>query len=122
MPTSPLLEKQFQFSRMLGLFLFWMAEQGYHWTMGDCWRSSDKLLCPECAEPITYQELLRNNGRSKTLDSKHGSRLAVDLNLFTAEGRLAGPEAYKLLGEKWKALGGKWGGDWTFADYGHFEL
>jgi hypothetical protein len=129
---SPLLERQFQFSRMLGLFLYWMAEQNYYWSMGDCWRSSDKLLCPACAEPITYQELLRNNGRSQTLDSKHASRLAVDLVLFTAEGRLAQGEAYRPLAEKWESLGGKAGFRFGIdpADYGtkvgwdpgHFEI
>ncbi len=120
---SDVLTKQFQFSRTLGLFLAWMAEQGYHWTMGDCWRSTDQLMCPNCADPVSYQELLRYNGRSKTLNSKHNQRLAVDLNLFTSEGTLAKPEQYRPLGEKWKALGGRWGGDFqSFKDWGHFEL
>lgn len=116
-----MLDRQFTFSRMLGLFFFWMAEQGYTWTMGDCWRSTDELLCPHCATGVTYQELLRYNGRSKTLKSKHSDRLAVDINLFK-DGKLAKGEAYQPLGEKWKALGGRWGGDFTFKDYGHFEL
>jgi hypothetical protein len=116
-----LRERQHVFARTMGLFLAWMAEKDYYWTMGDAWRSSDKLLCPECGMPVTYQDLLVNNGRSKTRNSKHADRLAFDLILFTSEGKIAPNEDYQPLGEKWKALGGKWGGDWTMGDFGHFE-
>lgn len=126
-----LRDKQEQFSRTLALFLYWMAEQDYHWTMGDCWRSSDKLLCPNCGTPVSYQELLKYNGRTKTLQSKHADRCAVDLNLFI-DGKLAQAEHYRALGEKWEALGGKWGGRFGVDpsqygvkvgwDPGHFEL
>ena len=110
------------FARTLGIFLHWMAEQDYHWTMGDCWRSTDELLCPHCGTPVSYQELLKYNGRSKVLVSRHNERRAIDLNLFI-DGKLATGESYRPLGEKWKALGGKWGGDFQgFPDYGHFEL
>ena len=74
-----MLEKQFQFSRTLALFLAWMTEQGFTWTMGDCWRSTDELLCPHCGDGVSYQELLKYNGRTKVLRSKHTDRLAVDL-------------------------------------------
>lgn len=128
---SSLLEKQQQFSRTLAVFLYWMAEQGYHWTMGDCWRSTDPLLCPNCGEEVTYQELLRYNGRSKVLTSPHNERRAIDLNLFR-EGKLAKAEEYRPLAEKWEQLGGRAGfrfgvnpheystkAGW---DPGHFEL
>jgi len=117
-----LREKQEIFARTLGIFLNWMAEQNYHWTMGDCWRSTDELLCPHCGTGVSYQELLKYNGRSKTLNSKHNMRLAQDIILFTNDGKMAQPEAYKPLGEKWKSLGGRWGGDFQdFPDWGHFE-
>ena len=117
-----LREKQETFARTLGLFMAWMAEQNYHWTMGDCWRSTDELLCPHCGTGVSYQELLKYNGRSKTLQSKHCDRLAIDLNLFIDEKPAQG-EHYAPLGDKWKSLGGRWGGDFEgFPDYGHFEL
>jgi hypothetical protein len=117
-----LLDDQQVFARTLGLFLAWMAEKDYRWTMGDCWRSTDELLCPNCGTPVSYQELLKYNGRSKTLNSKHNQRLACDINLFV-DGKLAGGDAYRMLGHKWKELGGRWGGDFQgFPDYGHFEL
>lgn len=117
-----MLEKQFQFSRMLGLFFYWLAEKDYHWSMGDCWRSTDKLQCPHCGRSHSYQEILVANGRSKTLNSKHLDRLAVDINLFTKEGKLAPVEDYLPLAEKWETLGGKAGYRFKFVDPGHFEL
>ena len=129
--STPLLDLQKQFSRTAGLFLAWMAESGYTWTMGDCWRSNDPLLCPQCGDQVTYQELLKYNGRTRVLVSKHSERRAMDLNLFV-NGRLAQPEQYRPLGEKWEALGGKWGGRFGVEkgeyatrvgwDPGHFEL
>ena len=106
---TTLRDRQETFARTLALFLNWMLNQGYHWTMGDCWRSTDELLCCQCGMPITYQELLRFNGRSKTLQSKHADRLAIDLNLFI-DGKMATPDQYRPLGEKWEQLGGRWGG------------
>jgi hypothetical protein len=126
-----LREKQEIFARTLGIFLNWMAEQNYTWTMGDCWRSTDELLCPHCGTGVSYQELLKFNGRSKVLVSKHTERLAIDLNLFV-DGKRAEPEQYRPLAEKWESLGGRagfrFGVDPTdYAtkagwDAGHFEL
>jgi len=128
---TPLLDRQQTFARTLALFLHWMATQGYAWTMGDCWRSTDELLCCHCGTPVTYQDLLVSNGRSKVRASAHTERRAVDVNLFV-DGKLATPEQYRPLGEKWEALGGRWGGRFSVdpKDYAekvgwdppHFEL
>ena len=127
-----LLEKQQQFSRTIGLFLAWMAEQNYHWTLGDAWRSTDPLKCPHCKAEVSYQELLRYNRRSQVLHSKHNDRLALDLILLHDIGEVASPEDYRPIGLKWEALGGKWGGRFGVMkqdynsfigwDPGHFEL
>lgn len=126
-----LREKQEVFARTLGLFLAWMAENNFHWTMGDCWRSTDENPCPHCGTPVSYQDLLVYSGRSKTRNSKHCDRLAVDLNLFVND-KSAPIEAYRTLAEKWESLGGRAGfrfgvdpkdyatkAGW---DPGHFEL
>lgn len=128
---TPLRDRQETFARTLAVFFPWMLEQGYHWTLGDAWRSTDELLCSHCGTPVTYQELLRYNGRSKTLQSKHTDRLAIDINLFIND-KLASPEDYRPLGEKWEQLGGRWGGRFSVdpKDYAtkigfdppHFEL
>ena len=117
-----MLEKQFTFSKMLGFFFQWMAEKEYHWTLGDCWRSTDKLSCPHCGREHSYQELLVYNKRSKTTNSKHLDRLAVDIILFTKEGKMSPVEDYLPLAEKWESLGGIAGYRFKFVDAGHFEL
>jgi hypothetical protein len=42
--------------------------------------------------------------------SKHLDRLAIDINLFTKDRKLAPEADYLPIGEKWESLGGKWGG------------
>jgi peptidoglycan L-alanyl-D-glutamate endopeptidase CwlK len=32
-----------------------------------------------------------------------------------------GPSEYAVLGDEWKRMGGLWGGDFSFKDFGHFE-
>jgi len=47
---------------------------------------------------------------------------ALDLDPVDASGRLQPGSAYAWAGSIWKALGGKWGGDFPgFPDIGHFE-
>ncbi len=127
-----LRERQQVFARTMGLFLAWMAEQGYNWTMGDTWRGTDELLCPHCGTGVSYQELLYYNGRSKVRSSKHNDRMAMDINLFTKDGKLAQGDDYRPLAEKWESLGGRSGfrfgldtNEYANAvgfDPGHFEL
>lgn len=117
-----MLEKQFQFSKMIGQLFNWMAEKEYHWTLGDAWRSTDKLQCAHCGWEHSYQELLVYNHRSQTLNSKHLDRLAVDIILFTPTKALAPAEDYLPLAEKWESLGGIAGYRFKFRDAGHFEL
>ena len=100
-----MLEKQFTFSRMLGLLFYWMAEHGYDWSLGDAWRSGDKLQCCHCGREHSYQELLVYNKRSKAMNSKHLDRLAIDIILFEG-GKPAPAEAYRPIAEKWESLGG----------------
>lgn len=128
---TPLRDRQLTFARTLALFLAWLVEHGYDVTVGDAWRSTDELLCCHCGTPVTYQDLLVSNGRSKVRASAHTERRAIDLNLFV-DGTLASPAQYRPLGERWEQLGGRWGGRFgvdpkDYAekigwDSGHFEL
>jgi len=56
---------------------------------------------------------------TSVLTSKHGSGLAVDLDIVHLD-RVRGMDLWSYLGKWWKYYGGKWGGDW--ADYGHFTV
>ena len=83
---------------------------GMELTFGHVWRD-------------TYtQKHLVEKGLSKTMDSKHLEKLAVDFNLFIEGTYITDIARYKPLGEYWKLLGGRWGGDFEgFPDAGHFE-
>lgn len=127
-----MIEKQFQFSRMLGLLFMWMAEKNMKWVVGDAWRSTDKLPCPHCGREHTYQDLLVFNKKSKTTKSKHCDRCAIDLILFKDGKPQWTGDAYREVGMKWEQLGGTWGGRFGIPkekfdtevgwDPGHYEL
>jgi len=71
------------------------------------------------------------SGKSKTYRSKHLKRLAIDLNLFIDGKYITDKEKYRILGEIWESIGGRWGGRFGVSpedyfikvgwDAGHFE-
>lgn len=95
------------------------TKYSYVVTGGELWR------------PVEMQELYVKTGRSKTMDSQHLNRLAIDLNIFE-NGVLCTHDAVKPLGKFWESLNvrNRWGGSWrgeieagrsTFIDVPHFE-
>lgn len=72
-------------------------------------------------ERTTDQQLIYvRTGRSKTMDSNHIRKCAIDLH-FTKDGKLCYP---KELGDYWESLSpaNSWGGNWnSFKDQPHFE-
>lgn len=105
-------ERQSLFAQLMAEFILWIFEQpGYAVTMGECWR------------PPEMQEIYLQKGLSKTKNSKHIRRLAVDLNLFIGGTYKTDKESYKPLAEKWESMhpdcrsGYRWG-----FDANHFEL
>lgn len=87
-------------------------------TGGELYRTADQ------------QVIYVKTGRSKTMNSKHLQRLAIDLNFFikTPSGELAltyDIPTLQPLGNYWEQLSpGKnsWGGNWkNFKDVPHFE-
>jgi hypothetical protein len=85
----------------------------------------------EVLRPLEMQEIYVRTGRSKTMNSQHIKKLAIDLNLIV-NGKLATREQIKPLGEWWEALdpANRWGGSWRglveskksrFIDAPHFE-
>jgi len=110
-----LSEKQMQFSIMVSKLLIFATEQNLGITLGHAWRDVDT------------QKRLFDQGLSKTMNSKHLDKLAIDLNVFkNKRGHLVwttNVEDYRVLGDYWENhLGGRWGGNFhNFADAGHFE-
>lgn len=67
------------------------------------------------------QRIYVEQGKSKTYDSRHLKRLAVDLYLFINGQIVANP---KWMGDIWESLSpdNQWGGNWTsIFDPNHFE-
>lgn len=94
------VEAQVKFAYMVGDLLCWCRVRGYTVTLGEAFRDPARAV----------------------KGSFHPRRLAIDLNLFVGGIYMRESEAYKVLGDYWKSLGGTWGGDFTRADGNHFSL
>lgn len=92
-------------------------ELGFVVTGGELYRTAEQ------------QKIYMDTGRSKTMNSNHLRRLAIDLNFFVQQGDGALALTYdkgmlQALGDYWEALHehNRWGGNWTsFKDTPHFE-
>lgn len=87
------------------------VDLGYELTGGELLRTPEQ------------QAIYYKNGLSKTLNSRHLQRLAIDLNVFIKGVYRTDKDAFKELSAYWKSLhpdnvsGYEWG--W---DYNHFEM
>jgi hypothetical protein len=96
-----------------------------------------KLTGGELDRTIDQQRIYYSQGKSKTMNSNHLRRLAIDLNVFKDIDK-DGDKDYttrykhvKVLGDYWELLHprNRWGGDWNgndindekFIDTPHFE-
>lgn len=88
------------------------TELGFVVTGGELFRTAEQ------------QQIYIKTGRSKTMNSNHLKRCAIDLNFFK-DGQLTYHiPTLKPLGEYWESLNPKnqWGGHWkSFKDVPHFE-
>lgn len=83
----------------------------------------------ELERKIEMQEIYIRTGRSKTMNSMHLKKCAIDLNFFKdVGGRLQltyDTQALKPIGDFWESLRpqkNSWGGNWnSFKDVPHFE-
>jgi hypothetical protein len=78
----------------------------------------------ELHRPLEMQQIYMKTGRSKTMNSMHLKRCAIDLNFFK-DGKLTYDIGLlKPLGTFWESLNprNRWGGNWkSFKDVPHFE-
>jgi len=115
-----LSDKQFLFLKNVGQLIDYAIQHGYKLTFGEAYR------------PQLMQEHYYNTGKSKTLNSQHGKRLAIDFNVFLNGKYTTRYEHVKQLGDFWESLNplNRWGGDWNgndvqdedFIDTPHFEM
>lgn len=99
--------------------------------INQAWEMGYQVRLGEVLRPIEMQEIYVKTGRSKTMDSQHIKKLAIDLVLLR-DGLICTHEQIKPLGQWWQALDEKnrWGGSWRglvesgkshFVDAPHFE-
>jgi peptidoglycan L-alanyl-D-glutamate endopeptidase CwlK len=88
------------------------SERGFTVTGGELYRT------------LEQQQIYIKTGRSKTMNSLHLKRCAIDLNFFI-DGKLTyDVKTLTPLGQYWESLNSKnqWGGFWrSFKDVPHFQ-
>ena len=108
-------EQQFLFTQDVVAFLLFVWEKGWRVTFGEAYR------------PQEMQEIYYKEGKTKTLDSYHTKRLAIDFNFFKPEGHkfelTYAKDELQQFGDYWEYLSeeNRWGGNWNFVDTPHFE-
>jgi len=111
-----LSDSQWLFLQDVAKLINTAEELGFKVTGGELFRTEEQ------------QKIHFDAGRSKTMNSKHRKRLAIDLNFFIeVDGKWKitwKKEDIQPLGEYWEGLSkGKnsWGGFWKFKDVPHFQ-
>jgi hypothetical protein len=115
-----LVTTQSEFAQHVSRLLQRCAETGFTVTLGEVFRT------------LEQQKIYLKTGRSKTLNSQHMKRLAIDLNFFRNGELVQNRADIKPIGDWWEALHPKnrWGGNWRglvdsgrshFIDCPHFE-
>lgn len=95
-------------------------KMGFELTFGETYRTAEQ------------QKIYFDTGRSKTMNSMHLQRMAIDFNFFKDGILINDAKIIQPLGEYWMSLNTSncWGGDWnrnhsvldeTFDDPYHFE-
>lgn len=102
-------QKQRLFTRLVGKLIAKAYRDGYELSFGDAYRSE--------AERVR----LAAEGKG-VVNSLHGKRLAIDLNLFRDGKYLTSTESHRPLGEWWEAQHElcRWGG--RFSDGNHYSV
>lgn len=108
---SAMIQAQAAFLMDFARLVVYAHQRGYVLTMGEGFR------------PVELQQLWVKMGRSMTMNSQHGKRLACDVNVFK-DGKLIPASQFRDLGEYWESLNPKnrWGGNFKrLVDGPHFE-
>ncbi len=107
-----LVEHQAAFLNHVCTLVAYAKGLGFVVTGGELYRTAEQ------------QQIYVQTGRSKTMNSYHLRRLAIDLNFFK-DGKLTYDKAeLQPVGDFWESLDTKnsWGGNWaSFKDLPHFE-
>jgi len=107
-----LVKEQAAFLLDVAKLINFATEQGFVVTGGELYRTAEQ------------QQIYMKTGRSKTMNSLHLKRCAIDLNFFK-DGKLTYDiKQLQVIGNYWESLNEKneWGGNWkSFKDEPHFQ-
>ena len=108
-----LSNEQWLFLQDVSSLITYAKDKGYKLTGGELYRTKEQ------------QDIYVKEGKSKTYNSNHLKRLAIDFNLFV-DGDIiwSKSDEWIELGNYWESLNdeNKWGGNYnSFTDLPHFE-
>jgi hypothetical protein len=109
---SSLIFEQQDFLLDVAALIVWCKDQGWVVTGGELFRTPEQ------------QAIYVQTGRSKTMNSNHLRRCAIDLNFFRDGALIYDKALLQPVGDYWESLDPKnsWGGNWnSFKDVPHFE-
>lgn len=111
MQTMRLRQEQSAFLLNVCKLIQFATEQGLELTGGELYRT------------LEQQKIYFDTGKSKTMNSNHLKRLAIDLWIFRDGKLIQDKETLQPLGDYWENLHPKnrWGGNFKFVDMPHFE-
>ena len=122
-----LRNKQSIFALNVSKLIQFAYEQGYEITLGEAYRTkSQQYLYFEGYNIIklgSSLKLAKTKSKSRTMNSKHLYKLAIDINLFKDGVYLTDKESHKPLAEYWKSLHPKntSGYFWNW-DINHYQM
>lgn len=116
-----LREAQVLFSKNVASLIQHIFSAGWEITLGECLRTPEQ------------QDLYLKQGLTKTKNSQHLKKLAIDLNFFLRGVYITDTAMLQGFGKYWVSLhpANRWGGDWnkngkmsdeSFLDGNHFEM
>jgi hypothetical protein len=99
-----LIDEQCAFTECLSLLIRQALLLGY------------RVKIHEVNRDLETQKMYVRDGKSKTLESRHLDKCAVDLVLVKGGLVISAGEEFRPLGEYWESLGGRWGGRFGLED------
>ena len=123
-----LSEHQQIFTNHIARLIIFANTQGFELTFGEAYRTEDQQELYFYGKTVREEdgelEIISGVKRTKTMNSNHLKRLAVDFNFFIYGKLTYKIEDIEVLGEFWEALDplNRWGGNFKdFYDAPHFE-
>ena len=106
-----LVIEQWKFLQDVAKLILFAEATGVELSGGELYRTEEQ------------QKIYVNTGKSKTMNSMHLKRLAIDFNFFIDSNLVYEHPKVEELGKYWESLDEKnqWGGFWNFKDYPHFQ-